>query len=418
MRNLQKSIKDVTTKSHSVKDCNPCTDTNTMTYGHIVVSTYEELYNFPCKLRVDGMVVTVVEAGYSEFQLQVDDEGSKCDNSNWVITGTGEGFKENFRINFDRSSVEAELEEQVKEGVIYYIQEEDTYWRVDEENNLVELFPPARTEEFVVTNGGNILDYGSTFPGNMTLAEAMRFVFTKIYYPVFTDASISFAPLPSVVEVGNTITFSLSVQSSHGQYRGKLVNGLWNSNTIQVAAYANSERAVINGEPADTINDGKYMNRYKVLPSNVFTASKKFTEGTQAYDSNNQPYGSPKPDVTKTASVTWNGAYRVFTGALSEVPTTGEQIRTALVDTSTLGNPNTLSFNTGTENRILVVANANNRELVSAINDGTKEVLTFRLLDTVTTTPDAGGDAKATKVYVCEMAVPFLTNAKINLTFR
>ena len=62
-------------------------------FGHVVVQTIEELDSIPCKLRQDGMVATVVQDEYSEWQLQSSRTGSGiCDNNAWVKISNGMRF--------------------------------------------------------------------------------------------------------------------------------------------------------------------------------------------------------------------------------------------------------------------------------------------------------------------------------------
>lgn len=54
-------------------------------YSFIVVRTIAERDNIPCKLRQDGMVVTVVEQDYYQrYQIQAEITGFDiCDNRSW-----------------------------------------------------------------------------------------------------------------------------------------------------------------------------------------------------------------------------------------------------------------------------------------------------------------------------------------------
>ena len=43
----------------------------------MVVQTLKELESIPCKLRQDGMVATVVQEAYSDYQLQTSKTGDR-----------------------------------------------------------------------------------------------------------------------------------------------------------------------------------------------------------------------------------------------------------------------------------------------------------------------------------------------------
>ena len=64
---------------------------NTDYFAHVVVQTLGELESIPCKLRQDGMVATVVQKDYSDYQLQTSRTGfGICDNNAWVKISNGD----------------------------------------------------------------------------------------------------------------------------------------------------------------------------------------------------------------------------------------------------------------------------------------------------------------------------------------
>lgn len=59
-------------------------------FSHVVVQTLKERDNIPCKLRQDGMVATVVQESYSDYQLQASKTGfGICENNAWVKISDG-----------------------------------------------------------------------------------------------------------------------------------------------------------------------------------------------------------------------------------------------------------------------------------------------------------------------------------------
>ena len=281
----------------------------------------------------------------------------------------------------------------------------------------------AKTSEFVVTNGGNILTNGSTFPADMTLDEAMKFIFLKTYYPSDPYTPYSYVNFTfqksGYFEVGERIGFRASGQVSYNYYLGSknATTGVWNPTGISQAKYYNRTSFTIEGEEGAT----RDFIDYKVKAFNSILSTATYGNSQPALDSEgNIHIPAPSVPVTFRGSSAFNAHYRMFVGALDKVPTTedGEYIRETLLDESILGpQASTASFFTGTENRILVVADPYRRNRLTAINDGTKEVLTFTRIPGFVVIPDAGGDPVNCHVHICEMAVPFLTNAKINLTF-
>lgn len=124
-----------------------CPDTghffNPDEFGHIVVQTITELHNVPCKLRQDGMVATVVEDGYSEWQLQTTTTGfGKCDNKAWVKVGTGESSSTsggNLLI-FDTDQERNDYLEKGEVGQIVFSNESGNYFKIDGDNSYTKAF--------------------------------------------------------------------------------------------------------------------------------------------------------------------------------------------------------------------------------------------------------------------------------------
>jgi len=110
------------------------------------------------------------------------------------------------------------------------------------------------------------------------------------------------------------------------------------------------------------------------------------------------------------------GALRRYAGSVATLPTTGAEIRTALLGNSVLNTANTFSFSTGTTNRRFVIAIPAAKTLSTVQNTGTNEFLIFNLNGSITTTPDAAGNPQTYKVYTLENAVPFTTNYTLNVT--
>lgn len=113
-------------------------------FSHVVVQTIQELYSIPCKLRQDGMVATVVQDNYTDYQLQSSKlNKGVCDNTTWIkveSSGTGGGnllifgtmTEANDYISFNHF---------LKEGQIFYIVENEEYYKYDGQDGLVDPFP-------------------------------------------------------------------------------------------------------------------------------------------------------------------------------------------------------------------------------------------------------------------------------------
>lgn len=127
------------------KNCDLPPFFNTDYFSHVVVQTLEELESIPCKLRQDGMVATVVQEDYSDYQLQTSRTGfGICDNNAWVKISIGdEVFNGNnlFLFQTEEQANEFMGSTQSKEGQIIYISDLDSYFKFDGQDGLTDAFP-------------------------------------------------------------------------------------------------------------------------------------------------------------------------------------------------------------------------------------------------------------------------------------
>ena len=131
------------------KDCELPPFFNEDYFGHVVVQTIEELNSIPCKLRQEGMVATVVQDSYAEWQLQSSRIGfSKCDNRSWVKINSGDTFYDGSNLFIFPTQAEADIYKStpaVKEGQVIYIIETNTYFKYDGQDAYVDPFPNKLT---------------------------------------------------------------------------------------------------------------------------------------------------------------------------------------------------------------------------------------------------------------------------------
>ena len=131
------------------KDCELPPFFNEDYFGHVVVQTIAELNDIPCKLRQDGMVATVVQDSYAEWQLQSSRIGfSKCDNRSWVKINSGDTFYDGSNLFIFPTQAEADIYKStptVKEGQVIYIIETNTYFKYDGQDAYVDPFPNKLT---------------------------------------------------------------------------------------------------------------------------------------------------------------------------------------------------------------------------------------------------------------------------------
>ena len=139
---------------------------NTDYFSHVVVQTIEELNSIPCKLRQDGMVATVVQEDYSNYQLQTSRTGfGICDNNAWVKISIGDEVFNGGNLFLFQTEEEANEfmgSTQSKEGQIIYISDLDSYFKFDGQDGLTDAFPNKldkpttnNTNQFVILGDGS-----------------------------------------------------------------------------------------------------------------------------------------------------------------------------------------------------------------------------------------------------------------------
>ena len=131
-------------------------------FAHVVVQTIEELNSIPCKLRQDGMVATVVQEDYSDYQLQTSRTGfGICDNNAWVKISIGDEVFNGgnlFLFQTEEQANEFMGSTQSKEGQIIYISDLDRYFKFDGQDGLTDAFPDVTKEQIGLENVDNTSD--------------------------------------------------------------------------------------------------------------------------------------------------------------------------------------------------------------------------------------------------------------------
>ena len=114
-------------------------------FAHVVVQTLGELESIPCKLRQDGMVATVVQESYSDYQLQTSRTGfGICDNNAWVKVSIGDEVFSGGNLFLFQTEEQASRfmsSTQSKKGQVIYVSDLDRYFKFDGQDGLTDAFP-------------------------------------------------------------------------------------------------------------------------------------------------------------------------------------------------------------------------------------------------------------------------------------
>lgn len=124
-------------------------------FGHVVVQTIEELNSIPCKLRQDGMVASIVQDEYSEWQLQSSKTGfGVCDNRAWVKVVKGDSQYDGGNLFLFDTEADAnnyiDTTLDAKQGQMFYIAELDNYYKFDGQDGYTAIVEDG---DFVPLNG-------------------------------------------------------------------------------------------------------------------------------------------------------------------------------------------------------------------------------------------------------------------------
>ena len=294
----------------------------------------------------------------------------------------------------------------------------------DEKGNIELNLDEGVTEEFIVTKGGGNFVPGNVFPGGKTIAEAFKLLLTSIYYPNITSNTPSYSITndAGLREVGDKFNLTLTSTFNRGSIVGDLVNNLWITGAVQNPLAGLPTQHIINGTtyPTTSVTQNRVINDVVTLlgTNGPYTGRVDYSVGPQAYDSDNprKPFGVPYPQNNLTNSTSFVGYLRRFMGTMPTRPVNGKMIRDAFIGTSVLNTGNTFSFQTGSTNRVFIVAVPNGKILVSAITQYL-EVLQLTLATDLTTIPDASGTTQRPyKIYILETVDPFPSDTTINVT--
>lgn len=211
--------------------------------------------------------------------------------------------------------------------------------------------------------------------------------------PSFSSFTIDKQANP--IEVGETISGNKSFTFGFAN------SGNVQNNSISIIDVTNSNTVLVENKPKSSPQTADIGSITKLTPdSHTWRITAENTQGN-----------------TLQRTYTLNFGYRRYAGSMATNPTTGLQIRTALLSSSVINTGNTFNFQSGTTNKIFVVAVENGKKLVSVQNTTTNEDMTYGfVLSEITTIPDAAGNPVTSKVYVFQMAVPYSSNCNLSVT--
>lgn len=165
-------------------------------------------------------------------------------------------------------------------------------------------------------NAGDIIASGTD------IQALVNQIFTKTFYPTFTNPSFSLSNNAGTREIGSTASIRLTFNYNRGAITGKLVAGVWNPSTFQDYRAGASSSYTING----TTTTNNYVDvSVTFSSSNSYSGTVTYLIGPQPTDSKGANYDVPYPAGTSpTQSTTFGAIYPYYYYKSSSVITASD----------------------------------------------------------------------------------------------
>ena len=282
------------------------------------------------------------------------------------------------------------------------------------------------TEEFIVTSGAGSFSPGDSFPGNLTLAEAFKALLTDVFEPTF-PVSVGYSLSNNGMsgntplwEVGSSQKLILTSSFNRGQIKGNYHDGEWFPNEINPRAGVVTSH-VIDGTTTTTSSNTQTKTISIVTPATVSTylSTVYYGAGMQPKNSQGNDFDLPYSGGNMSASTSIVGGLRTYAGPINSLPTTGSQIRTALLGTSVVNRGNTFNYTIGTTTPFYVIAVPVGRVLESVITaNNENQTSLFKKSSIILTVPDAAGTNRDYNVYIADLGDPFTSAITVTVTLK
>ena len=234
------------------KNCDLPPFFNSDYFGHVVVQTLEELESIPCKLRQDGMIATVVQDDYSDYQLQSSRTGlGICNNNAWIKISKGDiVYDGDNLIIFSSDKERNEYLKVGKAGQIIYSIESDNYFKIDNDNSYTDPFP-EKLDTPTEQGTDNNLDYKipTYVDGKPYWRNSTDFGKVDTIDGIEADENKNIALGVVRKSESNTVTDDFSMQQENGRYVSIGLGGLQVGFGGITATYGTSSISVDNLVP-------------------------------------------------------------------------------------------------------------------------------------------------------------------------
>jgi hypothetical protein len=267
--------------------------------------------------------------------------------------------------------------------------------------------PPIITESFYTTTNLGGFDANELVPQGMTFTQFAMKLLVEIFYPTYVAPSFSLGSNQSgYVEVGTTLSVTLTGNLNRGSILGNIVLGVWSPSAFQNFRAGAAISYIL--ESNFQLSNTRTFNHVVLFGTNSFSGSVTYAQGSQPLASNGANYESPLPSGTLSGNNTGlYGLYRQFYGNVVNHPVNSAQVRA--LESSNLENVN--SFSATISSTKFTIAIRATKTLVSAITANNENITSSFILTTFTVN-DAAGNPINYNIYNFESALPLglLTN--------
>ena len=210
-----------------------------------------------------------------------------------------------------------------------------------------------------------------------------------------------------------TITGTPTTGYEIGQIVSVTVTGSYQQNDGGTLIYSRMFKNGIKVADAAT-----YSENIKMSSSPVnFYYEADYAAGSVKNDNlgNPSPAGQIQSGTVSSPSLSYVGGLRTFLGMIGTLPSTGNEIRSTLINSSILNGGTSYTIITDGVSKNMIIALPNKKKITFAQNTNTNETLSF-VLNGITSVPDAAGNQQSYTVYTLTTATPFGEGNKIVIT--
>lgn len=277
------------------------------------------------------------------------------------------------------------------------------------------------TEDIPVSNPDLGLDLPYTFPIGMGFTSFVKKLVQKTQFPNLIAPTFGMSNNAGTREPGETFSITVTFNFNRGNIQGANVGGVWNPSASQGQRAGAATEYIIDGTSTGATNSRTY-SKTAVLGTNTINGTVSYGVGQQPYNSDGGIKDAngidmiPFPAGTSPAqSTTFQSILKSFFGPTASVPVNSASVRA--LPSNNFSNTNVFILNTGTVQTIFAFAVPQGKNIVSVIDlDALNANITSSYIVTVFDVADAGGTERPYKVAVMQIAIPYDSNHRHQIT--